>query len=170
MINIVNELTEEGHDSSSRLLGEAKAYLVLWIFFEYFVVFREDLDHMLTIRDYFYRYIFDIDLEHFELFRRTNLDKYRSDISVSSQLSKLKFLIRICDFQEMQNLIENISRLLKEEKSSQNNYPGVYMEFADAFDQLGYICMNYCDIMYTEYGGNSSSRRAEITKNIQTAR
>jgi len=168
MINIVDGLTEEQSESGRECLGEAKAYLIWWIFFEYFVVFREDLDHLLTIRDYFYRYIFEIDLESFELFRRRNLDELRSDISVSSQLTKLKFLMRLCDFQEMQNLTENLCRLLKEEKSFYN-YPEVYIEFAEVFELLGIICLNYNQIMNTEYGGDSSSRRAEITKNVLIA-
>lgn len=138
------------------------------------IVFHDDIDHLLTIKELFYRYIFETDLENFELFKKRNFSLYANDMSIDTQLSKLKFLIRICDFEEMQNILANLSHDLKYEKEYHIKFLGVNLEYAEIFNQLALICMHYSRIVNRGDGNSNQSfgdsDKIEFSRNIQEIR
>jgi len=164
MTDIVEDLIKINSESHKPLLLEARAYLVLWIFFEYIIVYGNDFDHILTIRNLFYNYIFEVDVENFELFKRKKLEDYVDDFSLDSQLQKLKFFLRLCDFKECHGILDCLNRSITYDEKS---FPGVHYEMGNIFERLSSIALSYLKILENAGHGYDESYRAELLKNIE---
>jgi hypothetical protein len=129
------------------------------------VIFNDNTHHLLSIKEMFYKYIFEPDLENFDLFKRKNLESYEGADFIQSQLNKIKFCIRICDFQELHNIFETVSNEIKYNSTYVEKFYGVNLELHIIFGYFASMCLAYHDIINRE--NFQEIDKVDILRNIQ---
>lgn len=170
-IRIRNELCRIYDQSSieedDHIIGQKKANLLVWLFFEYFVVFEEEITHLLKIKEFFYLYIFTANIRRFEIYKKENLEQYRDENYIQCLARKLRFCLRICDFQELSSIAKVFSRELESNPTYTNAYKGANREFAVIFENLSTFFENYARILENNEEDMSQEDLYKIEKNIK---
>jgi hypothetical protein len=131
------------NNTSESLQSETRAYLILWIFFDFMVVHHGELSYLLGIREYFYKYIFEPNVLTFELYRKNAMDKYGEADFLISEIKKIKFCLRICDFASLSQIFNTIASVLNNNKRYVQKFLGANIGFADVYTNLSEFCLNY---------------------------
>jgi hypothetical protein len=144
--DIVQKLRQSG-GSNFNLLKQAQAYLAIWSIFDYFVV-NDSLQYLLKIREIFYRYLLETDLDNFELFKKQTMDNYENDDSIQSGIGKIFFCLRLCDFTELINLFSSMRRDIHQNPSY---LLGTEQDFTFLLEICERICNHYDQIIESEF-------------------
>jgi hypothetical protein len=107
-------------------------YLIIWYFFENFVLYREDRQRLLSIRNFYFKYIFQVDVNKNEIFRRHDMN-YSSSDNISDLVERIKLSLRTCDFITVSNIFLSLN------KQFYNNF---YLETND----FGKTCYDFAEV------------------------
>lgn len=162
---IINDVKTENFQDKVKRHDEIRSYLSLWIFFDFFIVHKHETYHYLKLKDYFYKYIFEIDLNNFELYKRKNLRDYSKENFIPNQLKRIELCFKICDFKELSQIFTSLG---EEVRRRDLEFKDVQYDFERIFEYMSTFFYSYDDIINN--GRSSIADRDTIRKNCESLR
>jgi hypothetical protein len=131
-------------------------YLIIWYFFENFVLYREDRQRLLSIRSFYFKYVFQVDLEKNEIFRRNDMN-YNSSDNVSDLIERVKLSLKTCDFITVSNIFVALNKQFYNNFYLETNeYGKTCYDFAEVFNILASFFFSQDKILSDVYQDEAS--------------
>jgi hypothetical protein len=160
--SLEGENDEEKINAKLQLIQEANAYCVIWTFFDYFVIFENDIKHILTLREFYYNHIYKIDSDQFNLFDLNPKHMSEKDRR-EHQLRRCSFLLKCCDFIELSNVFSTLEVEFRNNHTLKSIYANTYEEFSNLFRDISNFCKNYDAIIIDE----NTDEYSYLYKNVE---
>lgn len=156
LLTIVDELkSPQATDFSSReerneTIKNVKNYLLLFSLIRIFIVCKNDKNKIYEIREVFYKYGPEIDLQSLDFFSRQTLDLDNPELNFSNFFDsiqyKIFFCLRFCDFEHLINIFDSCERHLLSGDLMDKIYLRQNREFASIFNNLRLFFFEYNNI------------------------
>ena len=139
----LEDLMEIFKDREGDICEYIKTYLILFIFFEYFIVYRDDNLHILNIRSEIVKHCLSGDSSQCEIMKEGKI--YTEFESLNEIFQKIIFSLKICDFEKLYKQCKIVS-----DTFSQNNnsvFANCYLDVKNIFNNLSRIFEGYAKLL-----------------------
>ena len=147
------------------IIDECRGLFMIWVFFEYFM-FRSSRRRILTLRNYFWQHIFQVDISAFDLHKKRELSSYSKADLFDEQISRIFVCLRLCDLYEASKIFIHCSHEIQNNRNLHNIYSKCHYDVGIIFNHFGNLCESYNTIASSDK--ISDVEIANIKSNIET--
>lgn len=157
-LELCKSLLEENPNYRS-YIEYLKTYIIVYIFFEYFIIFSNDIIHLLNIRNDLMKYCLSGDLQRLSLFSAPQ--EYSENLSILFE--KVTMSVKICDFEKLTSLCEILSENFQRVKNPA--FQSCYLDLKTIFNCFTTIFRGYRNLLENKGNMNEKYKNDLIKKN-----
>ncbi len=136
-----------------------QTYIIIYIFFEYFVIYSNDIIHLLNIREEFMKYCLSGDLNRLSFVSGI---PDQSDI-MTTLFEKITISVKICDFDKLVILCELASENFQ--KGKDLTFQNCYLDLKNIFNCFTTIFKGYKTLLDNKANLNEKYKNELVKKN-----
>lgn len=135
------------------------------MFFEHFIVFKDDMLHLLLIREDLVKFCLCADLNQVDNYFVFDQNKYCEIDHLDIFFQKIVFSLKLCDFEKMGKLC----RMISDDFSSNKNliFKECYLDLKTIFVNLSVIFEGYSRLLSNARSINERNKNELTKKNLK---